>query len=121
MKALIKKMLHEIGLDLRRYKPQSSPLFRLSRALEHFGIRKIMILNKKPLYKVVEDAAEKTKKAAILTDLDAEGKKLFGKLNSGLIHHGVKVDKKFREFLFKDTKLRQIEGLRRYVGKLAKL
>ena len=91
------------------------------RALEHFGIRKIMILSKKPLYKVVEDATEKTKKAALLTDLDAEGKKLFGKLNSGLIHHGVKVDKKFREFLFKETKLRQIEGLRKYVGKLAKL
>ena len=71
----------------------------------------------KPIYKIIEEVSEKTKEAVILTDLDKEGKKLFGKLNSGLSHHGVRVDNKFREFLFKKTKLRQIEGIISYLRK----
>lgn len=87
-------------------------------ALASFGIKRVKTLYKRALYKVVEESAENNKTAVILTDLDREGKKLFGMLNSGLIHHGVRVDKKFREFLFKETKLRQIEGMRRYVHRL---
>lgn len=89
-------------------------------ALEAFGIKKVAALNKSPLYKVVEKISEKHKQIAILTDLDKEGKKLFGKLNHDFNQHGVRVDNKFREFLFKKTKLRQIEGLGSYVEKLKK-
>lgn len=87
------------------------------KALEQLRLKNIVTLSKKPIYKVIEEVAEKTKEAVILTDLDKEGKKLYGKLNSGLSYHGVKVDNKFRVFLFKKTKLRQIEGMVNYVDK----
>ncbi len=86
-------------------------------ALEKLCLINIVTLSKKPIFHVIEDVAEKTKEAVILVDLDKEGKKLFGKLNSGLQYHGVKVDNKFREFLFKKTKLRQIEGILSYINK----
>ena len=84
------------------------------KALESFGIKNIVTLNK-PLHQVIEDVAEKSKDVIILTDLDKKGKELFGKLSSGLQSHGVRVDKSFREFLFRKTKLRQIEGLVTYL------
>jgi|TARA_B100001971_G_C17774141_1_gene326429 5S rRNA maturation endonuclease (ribonuclease M5) len=56
---------------------------------------------------------DRNKEVAILTDLDKEGRKLYGKLNSGLQRFGVRVNNKFRDFLFRNTKVRQIEGLRR--------
>jgi len=87
-------------------------------ALLSLGIANVFALNKMPLYKVVEIVAKKGKECMILTDLDSEGKKLYGTLNSGLSHHGVRVDNTFREFLFKETQLRQIEGLSRYIGRL---
>ena len=46
--------------------------------------------------------------------MDKQGKELYGKLNSGLQQRGVKIDNNFRNFLFKNTKLRQIEGLETY-------
>ncbi|MFH1849480.1 MAG: toprim domain-containing protein [archaeon] len=82
------------------------------KALEHFGIGRIFILNK-PIYAMVEEVS-KSKDVIILTDLDAEGKKLYGSLSSGLRRHGVTIDNRFREFLMKKTKLRQIEGLVSY-------
>jgi len=86
-------------------------------ALEKLGFTDIVTLSRKPIYKLIEEVAEKTKEAVILTDLDKEGKKLFGKLNSGLQDHGVKVDNRFRQFLFKETKLRQMEGILGYLEK----
>ncbi len=82
-------------------------------ALERLGISsgKIFVLNKQPLFEVAEAVANDYKTAAILTDLDSEGKKLYGKLNTLLQHLGVNVDSSFRNFLFKNTKLRQIEGI----------
>ena len=82
-------------------------------ALESLGIENVVIL-KKPLYEVIEEAAESGKEVILLTDLDKEGKQLYGRLNSGLQKYGVRVNNKFRDFLIKNTKLRQIEGLRRY-------
>lgn len=87
-------------------------------ALGKFNISKVLTLEKNPLYKVVEKVSEKEKKAAILTDLDKEGKKIYSVLNDGLCRNGVHVENHFREFLFKKTKLRQIEGLPRYVKRL---
>ncbi|MBI1934962.1 toprim domain-containing protein [Candidatus Woesearchaeota archaeon] len=79
-------------------------------ALNKLGIRNIIELNKKPLFSIVEEAAGQ-KECIILTDLDRKGRELYGKLNSGLQERGVKVDNRLRNFLFKSTKLRQIEGI----------
>jgi len=86
---------------------------RDKRALEKLGLNNIMELNK-PIFEIIEDISLKNKDCIILTDLDKKGKQLYGKLNSGLQRFGVKVDNRFREFLFKNTKIRQIEGLISY-------
>lgn len=87
------------------------------KALNYFGIINIMKL-KKPLYDVVEEVVEKTKDVIILTDFDKKGKELYGRLRKDLIRHGVKVDRYFREFLQKNTKLSHVEGLKTYIGNL---
>ncbi len=83
-------------------------------ALSKFGIKNIFVLNG-PLYKNIEEISKKAKEVVILTDLDKEGRKLFSRLNSRLQERGIKVDNSFREFLFKETKLRQIEGIDSYI------
>lgn len=85
------------------------------KALENFGIRKIITLYGKPLFKVVESVDEPV---VILTDLDKEGKQIYGKLNSMFSERGIHVNNELRHFLFKNTKLRQIEGLKSYLDKL---
>jgi len=85
------------------------------KALEAFGIKNITTLDR-PLYKVVENVAESREKCIILTDLDKKGRQLYGKLNSDLQKNGVHINNRFREFLFKKTKLRQIEGLVSYIA-----
>ena len=91
------------------------------KALAHFGITNVMVLYGKALYQVIEEVVARTKECIILTDLDKKGKQLYGMLNSKLSQMGVKVDNRFRHFLFKETKLRQIEGLVTYVNKLSEL
>ncbi len=88
------------------------------KALAEFGITNVMVLYGKALFEVVEEVEARTKECIILTDLDKKGKQLYGKLNSKLGQMGVKIDNKFRHFLFRKTKLRQIEGLATYVNKL---
>ena len=83
-------------------------------ALEKLGIKNISTLSKKPLYQVVEEIANENEECIILTDLDKKGKEIYGKLNSQLQRNGVKIDNKLRNFLFKNTKLRQIEGITTY-------
>ena len=84
-------------------------------ALNKFGITNIIELTKGPLYKIVEEVADTNKECIILTDLDKKGKELYGKLNSDLQKRGVKVDNNLRNFLFKNTKIRQIEGINNVV------
>ena len=84
-------------------------------ALESFGIQNIIELSKKPIFEIIEAISSKNKNCIILTDLDREGKELYGKLSRGLQHLGVKVDNSFRGFLYNNTSLRQIEGLATYV------
>ena len=84
-------------------------------ALEKLGIKNISTLSKKPLFQIVEEVANSNDECIILTDLDRKGKEIYGKLNSNLQKHGVKVNNKLREFLFKHTKLRQIEGIDTYL------
>ena len=85
------------------------------KALQSFEIKNIIELNKRPLFEIIENISSNNKNCVILTDLDKQGKELYGKLNSGLQQLGVKVDNKFRNFLFKNTHLRQIEGMETYL------
>lgn len=89
-------------------------------SLQKLGLENILTLKGKPLYKIVEHVAAATDACMILTDLDEEGKKLYGKLRQDLQKHGVKIDDRFRHFLFKETELRQIEGLYRYAQRQAR-
>ncbi|MBI2654603.1 toprim domain-containing protein [Candidatus Woesearchaeota archaeon] len=87
-------------------------------ALQKLGINNIIELNKKPLFQIVEEISNFNKECIILTDLDREGKQLYSKLNSNLQKNGVKINNRFREFLFRHTKLRQIEGMDSYLEAL---
>ena len=86
-------------------------------ALEKLGIpgSRIIALDQRPIFVVAEEVAAHYKEVAILTDLDSEGKKLYGSLSTLLQRLGVRVDNSFRNFLFKSTKLRQIEGIANFI------
>lgn len=87
-------------------------------ALESLGISRIFVLGKRPIFKTVEEIVSIAEDVIILTDLDKEGKKLYGKLSTSLQERGVVVDNFFREWLFRNTKLRQIEGIVGYLSRL---
>lgn len=78
------------------------------------GRRRIVILNK-PLYQIVESVAAKTDQVIILTDFDKKGKELYGRLKKDFNKFGVKVDRFFREWLQRNTKISHVEGLARFV------
>lgn len=84
-------------------------------ALEAQGVRNIKTVAQKPLFKTVEELAEAKKQVIILTDLDVEGRKYYSYLKHHLQKSGVKVDRKFREFLFKNTNITQIESMKRLI------
>lgn len=84
-------------------------------ALNNLGIDNIVTL-KGPLYEEIEKISKKTKQVILLVDLDKEGKKLYHTLKIGLESKGIKINDKFRNFLFK-TNLRNIEGLITYSDK----
>ena len=84
-------------------------------AFKKLGIKNIIELSKKPLFQIIEDIAAKEKECIVLTDLDKKGKELYGKINSGLQRFGIKVDNDLRNFLYKNTRLRQIEGITKYI------
>ena len=86
------------------------------KALESFEIKNIIHLNK-PIFEIAEEISEKYEEVIILTDFDKEGKDLYGKLSKNLVRNGVKIDKKFREWLQKNTKLSHIEGFASYFEK----
>ena len=84
------------------------------KALGSFGEYNVIILNK-PIYVLCEEISKRYKRAVILTDLDNEGKRLYSKIRENLERNGVMVDNKFRDFLFRETQLRNIEGMKSYV------
>ncbi len=88
------------------------------KALEKLGLSNIIELERKPLYQIVEEISELNKEVIILTDLDKKGKEIYGKLNNDLQKRGIKVRNELRNFLFKNTKLRQVEGLYTYLGNI---
>ncbi len=87
---------------------------RDKKALEMLGIFNVVMLSRKPLFSIIEEIAATAKDVVILTDLDREGKQLYGRISTGLQREGVRIDNEFRDFLFRKTKIRQIEGLKNY-------
>lgn len=118
----MKRMFASLDGWLAALKEESSPIVvegpNDRAALEAFGITQLVTLSRTPLYRVVDDIAETSKRVIILTDLDKEGKRLYSKLKQSFDRIGVQVDTVYREWLFKETKLSQIEGLPNYVKHL---
>ena len=87
------------------------------KALEKIGIPPKMIyeMTGKYIEKAVEELRDE-KEVLILTDLDPRGRKLYSRLDHYFSQIGVKVDNTFRNFLFKETNLRQIEGIATYIN-----
>jgi len=83
-------------------------------ALENLGCSNIIMLNgnKAGLFNIVEKLPENCKEAVILTDLDKKGKQLYHRIKKILTRNKIKIDDRFRLYLFKETKIRQIEGLK---------
>ena len=83
-------------------------------ALENLGCKKIITLNgnKAGLHNIVEKLPENCKEAVILTDLDKKGKQLYHRIKKILTINKIKIDDRFRIYLFRETKIRQIEGLK---------
>jgi len=84
-------------------------------SLQSLGFKNIIPLNSKPLYKVVDELVKRNQTVAILTDLDPEGRKLYSTLQHQLKKQGIKIDNDLRNFLFKHTPVRHIEGLATYI------
>lgn len=84
-------------------------------ALEKFGVKRIVSLEGYALFEVVERVCAHDKRCVVLTDLDKKGRELYGTLARDLRRHGVVVDDSLRTFLFKETAIRQIEGLGKYI------
>lgn len=84
-------------------------------ALAKLGIKNVVAISRKPLYAFIESI--KSKEVIILTDLDRTGKQLYSMLKHKLQEKGVEVDNYFREYLFKHSKITQIEGLFNYLKK----
>ncbi len=87
-------------------------------ALEQFELKNIIVINGKDLWNRLEEIAMQKKEVLIFTDFDKEGKKLYGKICKNLDKLGIKVNKRYREFFQKKTKLSHIEGLTRYMENL---
>ena len=83
------------------------------KSLEKLGFTNIFIINRLPMYKVVDLLHNKTE-IVLLVDLDCEGRKIYSELKEQFLKTGVAVDDALRELLFK-TALRQIEGLANYL------
>ncbi|GAG36196.1 unnamed protein product [marine sediment metagenome] len=84
-------------------------------ALEKLKVKNVVAISRKPLYSFIE--AINVKEVIILTDLDKTGRKLYSVLKHKLQAKGVKVDSYFREYLFKNSRITQIEGLYHYLEK----
>lgn len=89
------------------------------KAIERLGLKNILCVNNancslSGLFGFVEGIDRNIKEAAILTDLDKEGKRIYHKLKQLLQARRIKINDKLRNALFK-TELRQIEGLYNYL------
>ena len=85
------------------------------KALTYYGITNIITASNKPSYLITEEIANKTDECVLLLDLDKQGKKLFSILRHTLQKRGIKINNRYRNFLFSNTNLSHIEGLVRYL------
>jgi 5S rRNA maturation endonuclease (ribonuclease M5) len=116
-----KEEYRELFVQIRRIIDNNSKVLvegkNDKKALLEVGIRNINLLETH--YKTVEKLQKETQ-VIILTDLDNHGNELFYKLYNDLTSYGVYINNTFRNFLSKNTKLRQIEGLTTYLKNLKK-
>ena len=84
-------------------------------ALQDLGVKSIYTLSRKPIYAIAEEISSNSKECIILTDLDKKGKLLFSKLSHDLQRMGVKINNKFRNYLYKETKISNIECLNKFI------
>lgn len=107
-----KKIVMLISQEIERINSVNLPVIvegrKDKKSLQELGLNNIIMLNSKPLFEIVESI--NSKKVVLLTDLDAEGKKLYGMLKSGLTSHGIQTDDQLRRLLLK-AKVVQIESL----------
>ncbi|MGB9748854.1 MAG: toprim domain-containing protein [Candidatus Woesearchaeota archaeon] len=95
------------------------------KALKSCGVKNLVVL-KGPLYKFVEDLSSE-REVIILTDTDYEGRKLYRRLKRDFEMFGVRVNYEYRNFIIKNTNLRNIEGIKKLIksyhskGKINKL
>jgi len=82
------------------------------RALEQLGIEKIIMFSNAPHHSL-ETIEEK--EVVILTDLDRHGKKLYKIAKQNLQARGIKIDRKFREFLLRETTITHIESINKRI------
>ena len=83
-------------------------------ALENLGCSNVITINgsKAGLFNIIDKLPNNCKEAVILTDLDKKGKQLYHRIKKILTRNKIKIDDRFRVYLFKETKIRQIEGLK---------
>lgn len=81
------------------------------KSLEILGVRNIITISGIGLFEIV-DKLPKCKEIVLLTDLDKKGKELYSRLRNILIKNGYKINNRFRNYLFRETKIRNIEGIK---------
>jgi 5S rRNA maturation endonuclease (ribonuclease M5) len=85
---------------------------RDEKALKTLGLNNIIKINRKPLYRVAEEAARaKSKEIVILTDFDREGRALAAKLSLLLSPRKIRINRRLRRKIMEFGKP-EIENLR---------
>lgn len=109
--------LRKVGVDGNNIVSLNNPLFEIVEGIVNKNNNK----NFKKSKEIKNNIKNKknSKEIIILTDLDKKGKQLYGKLKKDLCRNGCRIDSYFREFLQKNTKIRQIEGLAKYIERLS--
>lgn len=91
-------------------------------ALLKLDVKDVICLNNRPLHSIAESLkCNECNEVVILTDLDKEGKRIYSALKAEFQRKGIKVNDRFRNYLYRETKLRQIEGISGYVERFKNL
>ena len=83
-------------------------------SLKSLGFSNIMIIDTH-MDEIASRIASQTKTCAILTDLDPAGRCVYSKIKRYIEARGVKVNDGLRRTLLVSSRLRNIEGLHRYL------